>query len=165
MPDPFPIKAVWAAARPDPSQDAVCPLRAYVRQARWLFADGARSVQRMQKALTELNVRLDSVIFDLTGVTELRTVRAIVAGERDPHRLASQRHRGIKASADTIAASLEGTWRAERQFALALELHDFLEQQIQACETRVAVTINDLTPPAALPIRVRTRSCEQRYTG
>ena len=88
----------------------------------------------MQKALTEMNVRLDSVIADLAGVTGLRIVRAIVAGERDPHRLASLRHCAIRASADTLAASLEGTWRAEHLFSLeqALARHDFLEQQIEA---------------------------------
>ena len=131
-------------------RDAVCPLRAYVRQARRLIADRSRSVQHMQKALTEMNVRLDSVIADLAGVTGLRIVRAIVAGERDPHRLASLRHRAIRASADTIAASLEGTWRAEHLFSLeqALARHDFLEQQIEACETRIAAMIDDLTPPA-----------------
>ena len=131
-------------------RDAVCPLRAYVRQARRLIADRSRSVQHMQKALTEMNVRLDSVISDLAGVTGLRIVRAIVAGERDPHRLASLRHRAIRASADTIAASLEGTWRAEHLFSLeqALARYDFLEHQIEACETRIAAMIDDLTPPA-----------------
>ena len=99
-------------------RDAVCPLRAYVRQARRLIADRSRSVQHMQKALTEMNVRLDSVISDLAGVTGLRIVRAIVAGERDPRRLASLRHRAIKASADTIATSLEGTWREGHLFSL-----------------------------------------------
>ena len=131
-------------------RDAICPLRAYVRQARRLIADRSRSVQHMQKALTEMNVRLDSVISELAGVTGLRIVRAIVSGERDPHRLASLRHRAIKASAETIAASLEGTWREEHLFSLeqALERDDFLEQQIQACETRMAAMIDDLTPPA-----------------
>ena len=64
--------------------------------------------------------------------------------------MASLRHCAIKVSADTIAASLEGTWREEHLFSLeqALECQDFLEQQIQACEARIAATIDDLTPPA-----------------
>ena len=71
-------------------------------------------------------------------------------GERDPHRLASLRRRAIKASADTIVASLEGTWRKEHLYSLeqALERYDFLEQQIEACETRMAAMIDDLTPAA-----------------
>ena len=98
--------------------DAVCPLRSYVRQMKRLTEDRSRCVQHMQKALTEMNVRLDSAIADITGQTGMKILRAIVDGERDPQRLASFRHRRIKASADTIAASLEGTWREEHLFAL-----------------------------------------------
>ena len=64
----------------------------------------------MQKALTEMNVRLDSVIADIAGQTGMKILWAIVDGERDPQRLASFRHRQVKSSADRIAASLEGTW-------------------------------------------------------
>ena len=98
--------------------DAVCPLRSYVRQAKRLIEDRSRCVQHMQKALTQMNVRLDSVISDIAGVTGQRILRAIIAGERDPQRLASLRNRHIRASADTIGASLEGTWREEHLFAL-----------------------------------------------
>ena len=57
-----------------------------------------------------MNVKLDSVIANITGLTGQRILRAIIDGERDPERLATLRHRGIKADADTIAASLQGTW-------------------------------------------------------
>ena len=113
------------AFRPD---DEVCPLRSYVRQAKRLTEDRARCVQHMQKALTEMNVRLDSVISDIMGKTGEAILRAIVSGERDCHRLASLRDGRIRASVETIAASLEGTWRGEHLFALeqALHRHDFL---------------------------------------
>ena len=129
--------------------DAVCPLRSYVRQMKRLTEDRSRCVQHMQKALTEMNVRLDSVIADITGQTGMKILRAIVDGERDPQRLASFRHRRIKASADTIAASLEGTWREEHLFALeqAVQRYDFLDRQIEDCEARIAERIDDLTPP------------------
>ena len=102
----------------------------------------------MQKALTELNVRLDSVIADITGQTGMKILRAIVDGERDPQRLASFRHRRIKASEERIAASLEGTWREEHLFALeqAMQRYDFLDRQIEDCEARIAAQIDDLTP-------------------
>ena len=80
---------------------------------RRLTEDRSRCVLHMQKALTEMNVRLDSVIASITGLTGQRILRAIIDGERDPERLATLRHRGIKADADTIAASLQGTWREE----------------------------------------------------
>ena len=129
--------------------DAVCPLRSYVRQMKRLSEDRARCVQHMQKALTEMNVRLDSVLADITGQTGMKILRAIVDGERDPQRLASFRHRQVKASADRIAASLEGTWREEHLFALeqALQRYDFFDRQIEDCEARIAEQIDNLTPP------------------
>ena len=129
--------------------DAVCPLRSYVRQMKRLTEDRSRCVQHMQKALTEMNVRLDSVISDITGQTGMKILRAIIDGERDPQRLASFRHRQIKASADTIAASLQGTWREEHLFAVeqAMQRYDFLNRQIEDCEARIAEQMDDLTPP------------------
>ncbi len=129
--------------------DAVCPLRSYARQMRRLIEDRSRCVQHMQKALTEMNVRLDSVITDIVGTTGQRILRAIIDGERDPQRLAALRHRGIKADADTIAASLQGTWRDEHLLALeqAMQRYDFLNAQIEDCEARVMAEIERLTPP------------------
>ena len=133
--------------------DEVCPLRSYARQMRRLTGDRSRCVLHMQKALTEMNVKLDSVIANITGLTGQRILRAIIAGERDPERLATLRHRGIKADADTIAASLQGTWREEHLFALeqAMQRYDFLTQQIDDCEARVMAEIERLTPPDDLP--------------
>ena len=129
--------------------DAICPLRSYVRQMKRLTEDRSRCVQHMQKALTQMNVRLDSVLADIMGVTGQKILRAIIDGERDPQCLASFRHRRVKANADTIAASLEGTWREEHLFALeqAMLRYDFFEQQIEDCEARIAAQIDDLTPP------------------
>ena len=129
--------------------DAICPLRSYVRQAKRLIEDRSRCVQHMQKALTQMNVLLDSVLADITGQTGQKILRAIIGGERDPQRLASFRHRRVKASADTIAASLEGTWREEHLFALeqAMQRYDFLEQQLEDCEARITAQIDSLTPP------------------
>ena len=129
--------------------DEICPLRSFMRQAKQLIEDRSRCVLQMQKALTQMNVRLDSVISDIMGKTGQRILRAIVAGERDPGQLASLRDRRIKASADTIVASLKGTWREEHLFALeqAMQRYDFLEQQIADCETRIMTEVERLTPP------------------
>ena len=72
-----------------------------------------------------------------------------IAGERDPQQLAGLRHQRIKASAETIAASLEGTWREGHLFALeqALQRYDFLGQQIADCEARITEQIEHLTQP------------------
>ncbi len=133
--------------------DAICPLRSYVRQTKRLIEDRARCVQHMQKALTEMNIRLDSVLAEIMGQTGQKILRAIIGGERDAQRLASFRDRRVKASGDTIAASLEGTWREEHLFALeqAMQRYDFLEQQIEDCQAQIAAQIEGLTPPGGSP--------------
>ncbi len=128
--------------------DHICPLRSYVRQMRRTAEDRSRCVLHMQKALTEMNVRLDSVTVDITGATGLRILRAIVGGGRDPARPAALRDRRIRADGARIADALQGTWRDGRLFALeqALERFDFLTRQIGTCEARIAEAIDGLGP-------------------
>jgi transposase len=83
-------------------------LRTYWRQRAEHVRGAATCVQRMQKALTQMNLQLANVISDLSGVTGQKIVRAIVAGERDPQKLAAHSDPRIHASRDTIAKSLEG---------------------------------------------------------
>ena len=119
--------------------DALCPMRSYARQRGQLVRDRSRSVQHMQKALTQMNVQLDNVLSDIMGKTGQLIVRAIVAGERDGAALARFRDGRCKADEATIAASLQGNWRDEHLFALeqALVRHDVLQGQIEACEARI----------------------------
>jgi len=130
--------------------DAICELRAYVRQRARATQDRSRSVQHMQKALTEMNVQLDNVLSDIVGKTGLQILRAIVGGERDEERLAALRDRRVKADEATIARSLRGNWRDEHLFALeqALERYDLLQSQIDACETRIAQKLEYLQDKA-----------------
>jgi transposase len=151
--------------------DEVCVLRSYVRQRARLVRDAARSVQHMQKALTEMNVQLDSVLSDIMGKTGEQIVRAIVAGERDGEVLARYRDRRVRADEATIARSLRGTWREEHLFALtqALARHDLLQAQILACDARIGQAVASLardagdagdTPPPAR--RSASRSSRER---
>jgi hypothetical protein len=66
----------------------------------------------MHKALTQMNVQIQYFISDVTGLTGLTILEAIVAGERDPAVLARLRDPRIKASEETIRKSLESNWRA-----------------------------------------------------
>lgn len=129
--------------------DAICVLRSYVRQRASLAQDSARSVQHMQKALTQMNVQLDNVISDITGKTGMAILRAIVAGERDGWVLAAHRDGRIKADEATLAKSLRGAWRDEHLFALtqALERYDHLQGQLQACHERILAALTDLAEP------------------
>ena len=119
--------------------DHMCALRALSRQRARLLRDQGRFVQHMQKAMTLMNLQLANVISDVAGTTGQRIVRAIVAGERDPHTLAAYRDARIRASEDEIAASLLGNWRDEHLFALkqALAAFDFCAAQLAECDGEV----------------------------
>jgi transposase len=124
------------AFRPD---EQVCILRSYLRQRAMLVSYAAHHIQHMQKALTQMNIQLHHVVSDITGVTGMRIVRAIVAGERSPQVLA--RHRDPRCHNDeaTIAKALEGSWRTDHLFELrqALELFDTYHTQITACDRQI----------------------------
>jgi transposase len=125
------------AFRPD---DQICVLRSYMRHRAMLVTYAGQHVQHLDKALDQMNLKLGLVLEDITGATGLRIIRAIVAGERDPQKLAALRHGKCKHSAATIAAALQGDWREEHLFVLAhaLELIDAYQAQIAACDAKIA---------------------------
>jgi hypothetical protein len=103
----------------------------------------------MQKALTQMNLRLTNVLSDITGVTGMKIIRAIVGGEHNPQVLAQFRDKACSKSEAQIAKSLEGHYRREHLFELkqALELCDFYEQQIQACDAELQAMYQEFDPP------------------
>jgi transposase len=117
----------------------ICSLRALVRHRDMLIKHRAAHIQHMQKALQQMNIKLTTVLSDITGVTGLQIIRAIVAGEHDPYVLASYRHPRCQHSEEQIALALEGHYRLEHLFSLqqALELYDFYGQQIQHCDQQL----------------------------
>jgi transposase len=114
-------------------------LRTYWRQRAEHVRGAATCVQRMQKALTQMNLQLANVISDLSGVTGQKIVRAIVAGERDPRKLAAHSDPRIHASQDEIAKSLEGNWRVELVFVLQQEvdMYDTYQRRITECDQQL----------------------------
>ena len=120
-------------------KDAICRLRALQRQRGNLVEERSRFVQWMQKALDQMNVRVHRAVSDLTGQTGMAIVRAIVAGERDPHRLAAFRDKACRNSVDAIAEHLAGNWREEHVFNLAsaLKLFDAMERSIAEYDERL----------------------------
>ena len=125
-----------ASFRPD---DEICVLRSYWRHRDNLIRYAAAHVQHMQKALELMNVQLHKVISDVTGVTGLRIIDAILDGERDRLKLANLKDPRIRSSADCIAKALEGDYRPEHLFALrqAVETYRFYQQQIDQCNLQV----------------------------
>src|SRR5882762_2949150 len=118
---------------------AIRTLRTYWRQRAAHVEGAATCILRMQKALTQMNLQLANVISDLSGVTGQKIVRAIVAGERDPHELAKLRDARIQASHEEIAKSLEGNWRPELVFVLQQEvdLYDTYQKRIAECDQQI----------------------------
>jgi len=117
----------------------LCALRGYLRHRATLLQHRAPHILHMQKALQQMNLQLPQVLSDITGETGLNILRAIVAGERDPLRLAQFRNPSCKSSENNIAKALTGTWRAEHVFVLkqSLEFYDFYTAQLAACDTEV----------------------------
>jgi transposase len=143
----------------------IVTLRSYLRQREMLVQGAAAYIQRMQKALVQMNVQLHHVISDLSGLTGMRIVRAIVAGQTDPDQLAEHRDPRIRASQEQIRDSLRGHYRAEHRFGLrqALELYDFYQQQIAACDGEIQARLCELEaacerPQAPLPPAPKPRS-------
>jgi len=118
-----------------PSAD-IRVVRTYWRQRGDHVHAVSTSIQRMQKVMTQMNIQLANVISDLSGWTGQRIVRAILAGERDPDKLAALSHPGIHATRDTIAKSLEGTWQPDLLFVLQQEvtMYDAYLQRIAECD-------------------------------
>src|SRR6201981_4045917 len=113
-----------------PSQE-IRTMRTYWRQRNDLVQSAGRHILRMQKALTQMNVQLANVLSDISGVTGQAIIKAILAGERDPHKLASLRDCRVKASEEEMARSLEGNWQEDLLFVLKQEQdgYQFCQQQ------------------------------------
>ena len=124
------------AFRPDGN---IRRLRSYLRQRAMLVEYASHHVQHMHKALTQMNVKLQHVISDITGRTGMDIIEAIVKGERNPRRLARLRDARIKADEATIARSLRGHWRKEHIFELAqaLELYRTYQDKIAQCDLEI----------------------------
>ena len=152
---------------------AIAALRAYLRHRETLVQSATTHVQRMQKALVQMNLQLSIVISDITGVTGIRMLRAIIAGETNPHALAQHRDYRCQASEAEITAALTGHYRPEHVFVLQqnLELFDAYQRQLTACDAAIEAHVHTLAaqaPAPAVPLpaprtRKKPRDNEPRF--
>lgn len=120
-------------------------------------------INHMQRALDCMNVRLHTVISQLQGVSGMRVIEAILAGERDPKALAALcTGQILKNKREEVEASLEGHWQEPHLFALrqALEAYRFHHTQMAECDARLEEGLKALAsaqPPveAVDPKRVK----------
>ncbi len=134
------LRAAW---RP---REEVCVVRAVVRQREVLLVEQSSWVQRMQKALVQMNIQLTEVLTDVMGMTGQAIIRDIVAGQRDPAVLAKHRNQRVKASAASVQRALTGTWREEHVFVLeqALAMYDSLAQRLTECDAKLQALLAPL---------------------
>ena len=127
-------------------EDQEVVLRAYMRQRAMLVSYAAQHIQHMQKALVQMNVLVHQAVDDITGVTGMRIIRAIIAGERDPQALAAMREPGCKKDQEAIAQALQGNWRQEHLFALeqAVELFDSYQEKIRECDRKILEQVHSM---------------------
>ena len=156
------------AFRPD---GEIRRLRSYLRQRAMLVEYAAQHIQHMQKALTQMNVKLHHIISDITGKTGMDIIEAIVGGQRDPQQLTQLRDPKIKADEATIAKSLQGHWREEHIFELtqALGLYRVYQDKIAQCDREIEAQLERFEDhsngdlPAAKSGRRRSKGNAPRF--
>jgi transposase len=121
-----------------PSQE-IRTMRTYWRQRNDLVQSASRHILRIQKAMTQMNLQLANVLSDISGVTGQAIIKAILAGERNPHKLAEFRDPRVQASEEEIAHYLEGNWQPDLLFVLKQEQdgYEFCQQQMAECDRQL----------------------------
>src|SRR5713101_2124088 len=149
-----------------PSQE-VRTMRTYWRQRNDLVQAAGRHIQRIQKAMTQMNIQLANMLSDVSGMTGQAIIKAILAGERDPHKLAAFRNWRVKATQEQIARSLEGNWQEDLLFVLKQELdgYEFCQQQMAECDRRLKQYLqqrDDRSQGASLPEEKRKERLKKK---
>lgn len=119
--------------------DEIRIMRTMWRHRAGLVAEAASCIQRIQKSMAEMNLQLGNAIGDLSGMTGMAILHAILNGERDPSKLAARAQPGIKAPQTKIAESLRGTWREELLFVMRQELdwYETCKKKIAECDEKL----------------------------
>src|SRR6202011_2292947 len=152
-----------------PSQE-IRTMRTYWRQRNDLVRSAGRHIQRMQKALTQMNLQLANVLSDISGRSGQAIIQAILTGERDPHDLAALCDSRVKASEEEIARSLEGNWQEDLLFVLKQEQngYEFCQKQMAECDQRLQQYLQqreDRSAGAKLPEEKRKERLRKKKKG
>src|SRR5579864_6577946 len=152
-----------------PSQE-IRTMRTYWRQRNDLIRAAVSHIQRIQKALTQMNIQLGNVLSDVSGVTGQAILKAILAGERDPHKLAALRDPRVKASEEQIARYLEGNWQEDLLFVLKQEQagYEFCQKQMAECDRQLQQYLQqreDRSQGAPLPEEKRKERLRKKKKG
>ena len=143
--------------------DEIRIARTLWRQRGNLVAEASSVIQRMQKVLTEMNVQLSNVLSDVSGLSGMKIIGAILEGERDPWKLATFVEPEVRASPENIAKSLEGNWRDELLFVLRqhVELYRIYQEKITDCDLQMRKHLESL----GSKVDLKTQPIGQRPKG
>jgi transposase len=129
-------------------------LRSYERLREDHIRSAGMHVQHMQKALIEMNIRLPEVLSQVHGASGTALITAILAGERDGHKLLSLCHKSIqKNKGGELLKALEGHYTPQGLFALdqAYKAYLFYQGQIHACDKQIQLTLEKINKDRDLP--------------
>src|SRR5208282_5410465 len=164
----WPTGSKNAASKPWPwKRREFTGLRSYMRYRDELVAARSTQCQHLQKALQQMNVCLHHVLSDVTGVSGLAIIEAILDGQRDPVKLAAMVHRRVRASQEMIQKALMGDYRAEHLFVLkvAFDLHHTYAEKILACEEQIVLETARLPDRVDLAVKPLPDRKEGRPAG
>lgn len=149
-----------ASFRPE---EKVRKMRTLMRHRSMLIEYASSHIQHIKKTLSLMNVRLDNAIRDITGVTGMKIVRAIIGGERDPAKLAKYRDSKCKNSEEVIRESLAGNYQEDQMFCLkqTIELYDQYQNQIDECCQEIQKIMNEME---ALSDKEKTKAHKKNST-
>ena len=149
--------------------DEICVIRSLWRHRESLVQMAAEHIMHMQKALSEMNLQLHHVLSDITGVSGLKILDSILAGERDPMKLASLCNWRVRSPREVVAKSLEGDYREEHLFALrqSLDGYRFYQSLIADVDVELEIKTRELPPAVdgAKEMPPRTKECMYHRAG
>jgi transposase len=139
--------------------DYLQTLRTYYDHRQYLVRQTTKYINKMQKAMRLMNIRLDVVINDITGKSGRAIIEAILAGNQNPHYLASLADGRVKKSREEIAEALEGQWREEFLFELksCLSFYDVYLTEIGVCDQKIETLLRKYQPPLQTEFELSTK--------
>lgn len=144
---------------------AICAIRSLWRHRGSLIEMAAEHILHIQKSLDQMNLQIHRVLSDITGVSGLRILDSILAGNRDPVALAQLCHARVKSSQDTVAKALEGDYREEHIFALkqSLESFRYYQRLVAEVDQEIEVRLKGLETAPAAQAEPPARTKKSRY--
>lgn len=160
------VLLAYGMFRPCYQSDAASrKLRTYTRLREQYVEMSSTAIQRMQKSLELMNVKLAEVLSNIVGISGIKMIEDILAGERDPDTLASYADKRCKSSKEEIMAAVEGTWDDDHMFALSMAYEDYRTSQskIAQCDSKIEETAAAMTVPLDIPDERKVKSNKRIY--